>query len=281
MKHIKKFIFESSTPMYWEMSREWFNERKPIHFNDSELNLIKKSVPSSDTSFRNVYSKDSVFLIYQDMKMIIRKYDDEWFSVMISDSKRKSLYNFDEDIESDYYKCDQMDGLLSLLRKEIIDKHQPLIMWQKLNTTNESYSMSSDEIQDYFLELTDKDDEHVVIEDRNQEELNFIWGSISHLKPDPIYLNSKEVDKYGVKKISDFDPSKDRVTYMMFKINHPKYRVKGNLDLRGYTLDTIKYYLKKFVRHSKVPVNVYVVTIGDNMYVDPLSKSIIKIEFIN
>lgn len=80
---------------------------------------------------------------------------------------------------------------------------------------------------------------------------------------------------------SHFNPSKDEVTYMMFTINQPRDRIRGNLDVKGYTLDTIKYYLDKFVRYSKVPVNIYVKDIMTNTYNDPLSTSVVRIEFIN
>lgn len=258
----------SFDPMYYQIDEEEFVKlaNNPETFK-SEIDQIEKILKKDWSEIVVTHSSKMIIQtkIGSDIvgfKLIIFKIYksiDEWFLVE-RESYRDTIY----------YKCDQMDGLMELLEDEGV-----------VNLSISESSMSSDEIQDYFLEITDEENDHVVIEDKTQEELNFMWGNRSYFNPDPIYLNSNRVDKYGVKKISTFDPSKDEVTYMMFTINHPKYRIKGNLDLKGYTLDTIQYYLKKFVRHSKVPVNIYVREVTTSMYDDPLSTSIVRIEFIN
>lgn len=281
MNHIKLYkFFESS--MYHKISADEFNDIHDdnqeipsylwIDFNDREIEVIKNIVPYS---IRNLYRKDLVSLKYPNkISVTIRKFDDEWYSVltMVSPSEDKlqsADYTLD-DFKTEYYKCDQLDGLSALLND---------IFSNKINESSEPERMASDEIQDYFLELTDKDDEVVINNNLSQDDLDNMWVNKGFSYP--IYLSSMPVDKYGVKLISPFDASKDGLTYLFFTINHPKYRIKGNLDLIGYTRDTIKYYLKKFIRHSRVPINVYTKIISDNMMNDPLSTSIVRIEFLN
>jgi len=285
MKHVKPYkIFESE--MYHKISVDEFNDihdgdqEMPsyeeshlwIDFNDNEIEIVKNIVPDSS---RNLYRKDLISLKYPNkIDISIRKFDDEWYSVLtMTLPNEEQSYSGDytiDDFKTEYYKCDQLDGLSALLND---------IFSNKINESSDPERMASDEIQDYFLEFTDKDDHVIVNNSLSQDDLDNMW--INRGFPYPIYLSSVPVDKYGVKLISPFDVSKDGLTYLFFTINHPKGRIKGNLDLTGYTTDTIKYYLKKFIRHSRVPINAYTKIITSSPYNDPLSTSIVRIEFLN
>lgn len=314
MKHIRNFsLFESKTdPMYYEITGEEFRNMAKCQsasepFN-SEIDQIEKILKKDwskliiHSSYRiEVRTKIGSDIIgFKLITLDIFKKTDEWFFV-----ERASITT--TRVQWTYYKCDQIDGLIEFLEDEGAvdlmiregysmppDEIQDYLLEDERIITQldikEGYSMPPDEIQDYFLELTDRDKNEVTIEDKTQEELAFIWEKRHYVGPLPIYLNSKKIDRYlptkylakhNMSTTSPFNPSKDEVTYMMFTINQPRDRIRGNLDVKGYTLDTIKYYLDKFVRYSKVPVNIYVKDIMTNTYNDPLSTSVVRIEFIN
>lgn len=142
--------------------------------------------------------------------------------------------------------------------------------------------MSPEEVSDYLIEFID-DDEQFEIE---ESELIYTQAELSHAYNKSgyvhiIYANSNPVDRHDTNPDINFDESKDGVTYLLIKLYHPKGRVKGNLDLSGYTMSMLKHYFKKFVRLSKVPVNILIKIIDSNMYNEPLSVSIVRIEFLN
>lgn len=144
------------------------------------------------------------------------------------------------------------------------------------------WKMSPEEVSDYLIEFID-DDEQFEIE---ENELIYTQAELAHAYKKsgyvhPIYANSNPVDRYDTNPDINFDESKDGVTYLLIKLYHPKGRVKGNLDLTGYTTSMLKHYFKKFVRMSKVPVNILIKIIDSDMYNEPLSRSIVRIEFLN
>ena len=63
-------------------------------------------------------------------------------------------------------------------------------------------------------------------------------------------------------------------------IPHPK-GIRGNLYLDGYTIDILQSYLKKFVMRSGYNVNIIICIQETNIFSNPLSKSIVRIEFLD
>jgi hypothetical protein len=146
---------------------------------------------------------------------------------------------------------------------------------------SDPWKMDSEEVMDYLIEFID-DDEQFEIETNDliytQTELAQAYKSPGYVHP--IYVQSKPIDRFESPDV-DFDETKDGVTYLLIKLYHPKGRIKGNLDLDGYTRSMLKHYFKKFVRMSEVPVNILIKIIDSNLYNEPLSRSIVRIEFLN
>ena len=111
MKYLKIFeSFNKESKFYWKISSSEFGENTEIfEFTDSEIKSIKSICDKrstemdlsggsinldSATGFRNLYN----------IKTRIDKEDDEYFAV---------AYNIDRTPE--YYKADQMEGLIKLL----------------------------------------------------------------------------------------------------------------------------------------------------------------------
>lgn len=144
------------------------------------------------------------------------------------------------------------------------------------------WKMSPEEVSDYLIEFIDDDDQFEIEENEliyTQDELDRVYNRLGYAHI--IYANSNTVGRYDTNPDINFDKSKDGVTYLLIKLYHPKGRAKGNLDLNGYTMGMLKHYFKKFVRLSRVPVNILIKIIDSNMYDDPLSVSIVRIEFLN
>ena len=139
--------------------------------------------------------------------------------------------------------------------------------------------MYPSEIEDYFIEYIDQDSIKILNTDENfcnQEDLKHEFsGAYSKI---PIYHNNYSVEKYS-KEIMDNSAFMGE-TYLLVDIYHPKFRSKGNLDLNGYTRDTISYLFRKFVRISGWIVNIDLKILRTDMYSDPLSHSIIRIQFV-
>lgn len=69
------------------------------------------------------------------------------------------------------------------------------------------------------------------------------------------------------------------LAYLKVSIPHP-FGIRGNLNRIDYTIDTLQYYLKKFVMRSGYKVNIIVSIEETHISENPLSKSIIRIEFL-
>jgi len=105
-------------------------------FNNDEINILKKMDFEFDIS-------DNMIVFYQydhnkmeDIEYAIYKLQDEWFLVEVM---------FDEVDGFTYYKCDQLEGLISWLKS------------LKLETMNESKDTNPiDELAEYLQEFFDK-----------------------------------------------------------------------------------------------------------------------------
>lgn len=191
----------------------------------------------------------------------IFKLNDEWFLV--------ERENITKNIKL-YYKCDQFDGLIELLEDEgVVDLR-----------IRES-AMSPDEVEDYFIEFLDDGDINIV--ESEQDELHRQWRDRSNIYLHYLYINSVKINKFDShqKKIQSptINTSKENVTYLKIEILQPKWRAKGNLDIRGYTIDTMDYLFRKFTRH--INCNILIKIMDQDLFGDILSKSIVRIEFLN
>jgi hypothetical protein len=191
----------------------------------------------------------------------IFKLNDEWFLVERENITKNTKL---------YYKCDQFDGLIELLEDEgVVDLR-----------IRES-AMSPDEVEDYFIEFLDDGDINIV--ESEQDELHRQWRGRSNIYLDYLYINSVKINKFDShqKKIESptINTSKENVTYLKIEILQPKWRAKGNLDIRGYTIDTMDYLFRKFARH--INCNILIKIMDQDLFGDILSKSIVRIEFLN
>lgn len=126
MNNIKKFEYFNYS-FYKEILSDEFNElhdKYDWHIKNSdigrkEIDLIKSSVEESP---RNIFNNDSIYLKIgftpngYKLNCTIRKFDDEWFSVMILRVENGHT------LPPKFYKCDQFDGLVKLLQDENIMK---------------------------------------------------------------------------------------------------------------------------------------------------------------
>jgi hypothetical protein len=137
MNYIKKYkTFESINDLYQKISVDEYNDMfdlddsddsddqdvfsrsKSVFFKDKEIKEVQNIVPES---IRNIFKSDVIFLKYLGVQISINKFDDEWFLVMVTKSPtdeelRSTFYKID-DYTFEYYKCDQIDGLINLLKK--------------------------------------------------------------------------------------------------------------------------------------------------------------------
>ena len=145
MKWIKLFeSFEKSEwyePfMIWDEYYEWCLGKgpngKPTSFSDSEISRIKSILPSGDDfsivrngpastnpegqlitiSRKDRESKGGFFVkknvnIYQ---LTIMKFSDDWFTCQVYLRDEKGIFSI-----SNYYKCDQIDGLIRIIKDVI------------------------------------------------------------------------------------------------------------------------------------------------------------------
>lgn len=151
MKYLNYFRENNSSDSYREISIDEYNklfrdddfgdDEDPdqpnyLSFTKNELDYIKKLVLHSN---KNVFYDKTISLYYPpisnevftllnrpDLQLAIRKFNDEWFSVMImilpsADKLRSGNYQFD-DFKYEYYKCDQLDGIGDLLKDKKLTK---------------------------------------------------------------------------------------------------------------------------------------------------------------
>ena len=134
--------------------------------------------------------------------------------------------------------------------------------------------MTVDEIEDYLLEYIDYYGDVQIEKNYQQSELldKFDCGR----RQLPIY--KRNVPFGSLCKVTPNESIKGE-TYIYLTVNHPELRIKGNLDTVSYTRDTILDLFKKFVRISKWVVNIDIVILRTNSFSDPLSNSVVRIQF--
>lgn len=270
---------ESSSygPMYYKISREeFFKLADHVETFGSEIEKIEKIIKKkwSKLIFHSAYGikirtkvgSDLIGFVLKTLK--ITKSLDEWFLV-----ERTSASSFPggrlKYEKMTHYKCDQFEGLIELLEDEgAVD----LMIRENL---------SSDEVQDYFIEFLDKEEINIV--ESEQDELHRRWRNRSIIYLHYLYIESKKINKFdsNQKKMEfpTIQSSKENVTYLEIEIPQPKYRIRGNLDVSGYTIDMIAYLFEKFTRH--ISCNILIKIMDQDLYGDILSRSVVRIEFIN
>ncbi len=269
----------SFDPMYYEITGEEFRNMAP----DIRLARSDSAEPfnSEIDQIEKILKKDwSKLIIHSSYRIEIRtkigsditgfksitfnifKKTDDWFFVeRASITPTRGQWT--------YYKCDQIDGLIEFLEDEgAVD----LMIRENL---------SSDEVQDYFIEFLDKEEINIV--ESEQGELHRRWRNRSIIYLHYLYIESKKINKFdsNQKKIKfpTIQSSKENVTYLEIEIPQPKWRIRGNLDVSGYTIDMIAYLFEKFTRH--LSCNILIKIMDQDLYGDILSRSIVRIEFIN
>lgn len=140
--------------------------------------------------------------------------------------------------------------------------------------------ITPEEIEDYFLEYTsDSTSQIELLTFYDQKSLKYQFTRKSDFRY-YLYRDSVKIEKFS---LSDYRINDNLLgeTYIYLEVNHPKDRCKGGLDLNGYTRDTIQYILRKFVSYTKYNVDISIVINETNQWMDPLSTSIVRIEFLS
>lgn len=158
--------------------------------------------------------------------------------------------------------------------------------WEKKLLNKEGYPTDEDVI-DYFINKVDKGDIEVD-KFRTQEELDREFYQSYEFTKKLIYFKNEEVDKWqkikglpGAWLLGRRDSEEIKaLVYLKVSIPHPE-GIRGNLYLDGYTIDILQSYLKKFVMRSGYNVNIIICIQDTNMVSNPLSESIVRIEFLN
>lgn len=138
--------------------------------------------------------------------------------------------------------------------------------------------LSADEIEDYFIEYIDSD--QIEIKSTDKDDIDYIKKTHIYMGKKFIYIDSEEIDKWE-NLDSKKDYQKDRVVSFLIEIPHPKFRIKGNLDTRGYTIDTFKYVFRNFIKYTKKDylVDIWIEIISTSVYDEPLSTSVVNVYF--
>jgi len=118
MKHLKTYNENNSDQFYTEIDKP--SEIDAINFNISNFNLIKNhlkpdvriklSINYRVNSYHVKFLTELVKIITKNITIDIYETDDEWFYV---------VYNH-VSTPIKYYKCDQIDGVLKLLKDKNI-----------------------------------------------------------------------------------------------------------------------------------------------------------------
>ena len=103
MKYLK--LFENHNEYYFEIGDSDLDNLRFAFFKESDIELIKKHC---EGRFKVVHNSSLIWSSNRWLYRIqIESLEDEWFLVYINNSE--------------YYKCDRIDGLLKLLKdKELI-----------------------------------------------------------------------------------------------------------------------------------------------------------------
>lgn len=151
--------------------------------------------------------------------------------------------------------------------------------WEKPTYSTQLDKFNWDWIEDYLLEHIDGGQLEIVTSDNDR--VHDILKQSFYKNTEIVYLNSKEVDKWD-RHTKKSDMLKEinhnsKVIMVVIDIKHPK-RIKGNLDLDGYTFDTFKHLFGKFVRVNKgLKVTISYNKISSDPYNEPLSRSVVSI----
>lgn len=134
MKHIR--LFEAvDEPLYQEIDENTFyeNVETTIKLNDKEMEKLKSlfdskeiwipSLDKNDDSGLGPYTwiqRSTYEYFYSNFELAIYKCDDDWYYVDWSRKSEKSMGEYVKIVSVDtYYKCDQWDGLLSLIKDKL------------------------------------------------------------------------------------------------------------------------------------------------------------------
>ena len=133
MKHIKTFNESDKEEYYTSSNLDEYKSAydKEIEFTQSEKDKISnlvKDIPGLRCVFGDLHGSNYISWIYQDLLTHIKflylvSCPDEWYYVRYTHTTKE---NSEVDSQNDYYKCDQLDGLLMLLNDKIIDVNSKL-----------------------------------------------------------------------------------------------------------------------------------------------------------
>ena len=131
-----------------------------------------------------------------------------------------------------------------------------------------------------FSELKEDDILTHLIEniDRKEMEIEFERFSKSIESFPSVLIRTVFFDLFNIdNRISRYDMvGKKEFLYLKIKINHPNNRVRGNMDLNGYTISILRHRFKRIYDSYNVNIFLYISSI--DMYDNPLSNNIIVIE---
>lgn len=152
--------------------------------------------------------------------------------------------------------------------------------WEKPTYSTQLDKFNWDWIEDYLLDHIDGGQVEIVTSD--DDRVNDILKQSFYRNTEIVYLNSKEVDKWDRHtKKSDMQKEiipNSKIIRVVIDIKHPKGRIKGNLDLDGYTFDTFKHLFGKFVRvNGDLKVTISYNKISSDTYSEPLYRSVVNI----
>ena len=116
-KKFEKSIWDNNS--YVEITEgeydELFNDYEfGTDFTKRELDTIENI---ANISYRNSFESSYILLMYPGISFTVGKFDDEWFTAMIIISTKDAF-------RYEYYKCDQFDGLINLLKDKKLTKNE-------------------------------------------------------------------------------------------------------------------------------------------------------------
>lgn len=132
----------SENDLYIKISSDEFGDilcDNEVSFEKSESDSIQKLLnntqPLGTLPLKKIIRSKVIIFRYSELNVIIRKFNDEWFFVQLDSQTpyktaqhlgiTRFIPEYDRNsinFASEYYKCDQLDGLLSLLKDKKIVK---------------------------------------------------------------------------------------------------------------------------------------------------------------